>query len=438
MTSLQDNIDNIRVFSGKQMDGVWTDGESIYTDRKKQYLAHPTTRFVQKYAKYASDYFEAEVQGLNPEDFYDTGWYKIRASDLIGPSTSTNIIEGYKNILFENPAVDYVPRGAKLMFLNSTWLAVNPSNSSSVSGNTVARLCDANWKFYDYYGNIVSEPFCLQKVNLEGSQNDYTKYMVLADNYSYCLMQYNKNSKNLRENTRMILGDAAYAVRGLNNFSQEFTNDEDSIHMIYFVLYRDEPSMMDDMVNKVADAGAFSWNIFVTGNDQMTVGQTQQLTASSLRNGIVPDTTEYPVSYLWSSSDDTILTVDEQGNLEAKAEGTAIITVALEQNPAITAEFSMQIEQATSTPYVAFTEISQTMIAEGESATIRAAGFTNNAPTGEIISFVFSGPSVADFSSDVNGNAATVTCWRASDTPLTVTATGNSGTATCELWLIGR
>lgn len=435
-TSLQDNLNNAQAFIGRQAPAPDT-GTEVFVGRQKQYLADPTQRFIKKYSKYATDFFEAEVQGLNPDDFYATSWKKIRAANLFGASTTTNIIEGYKNILFEDPSVDYVPRGAKLFFLNSVWLAVNPDNSSSVSGNTVARLCDVTWNFLDYYGNIVSEPFCFQKVNLEGTQNDYTKQMILADNYGYCLMQYNEKSKNLRENTRMILGNAAYAVRGLNNFSQEFTNDPDSVHMIYFVLYREEPTQGDDMENKVADAGGFDWQISIAGSPMLKAGRAQTLVASSLRNGVAPDTDNYPVSYLWSSSDPEIISVDADGTIEAKARGTATITATLEQNPNITASVTIVVTNM-QTNYIAFLMDPPSHIAEGMSAKIRASWFVNNAPTAIHIDYAFSGPSERDFSVSVESGEAEITCWRASDIPLHIVASCNGESVEADIVLIGR
>ena len=79
----------------------------------------------------------------------------------------------------------------------------------------------------------------------------------------------------------------------------------------------------------------------------MSVGESQTITASSIRNGEQPDTENHPVSYLFSSSDESVLTVDENGVVTSVKEGTATITVALEQNTEITAtaEITVTAEQ---------------------------------------------------------------------------------------------
>ena len=41
-----------------------------YGNRQHQYLAHRPEQYIKARAKYASDFVQANVQGLIPEDFY--------------------------------------------------------------------------------------------------------------------------------------------------------------------------------------------------------------------------------------------------------------------------------------------------------------------------------------------------------------------------------
>ena len=68
--------------------------------------------------------------------------------------------------------------------------------------------------------------------------NEYNIYEGLPDHYNSCIMQANPQTLGvLQENTRLVMGGAVYAVRGLSDYIREFTEDKDSVRLLYFSLY---------------------------------------------------------------------------------------------------------------------------------------------------------------------------------------------------------
>ena len=140
-----------------------------YNSRQKQYLADRTARYVSERAYLSSDYVEADIQGLLPY-FYDYTTLYIRLADILSPSANTTKkVDDYKQVLIPDRAVDYLPIGAKINTMGSTWIVINPSNISSVSTNAVIARCNATYNSYDYYGNIIVEPIVVEKYTMSNN-----------------------------------------------------------------------------------------------------------------------------------------------------------------------------------------------------------------------------------------------------------------------------
>ena len=109
---------------------------SQYSDQLNPYLYAESTEFVHQYAKYASDFFTVESQGLNPNDFFDWVSTRARMSDAsTATAATTKLVDDFKMILFENPSILYFPIGAKLKAMGSVWISVNPQNISAPTGS---------------------------------------------------------------------------------------------------------------------------------------------------------------------------------------------------------------------------------------------------------------------------------------------------------------
>lgn len=423
MADLAKTIKNGNAVSGIRP-ALSRNGDGVYAGRQKPYFAMPQNRIASLYGKYATDYYAGELQGYDPDDFYRYWPVKLRCMDITRETTGSNLGDDIKAMVVCEPeGVNYVPIGAQVKFASSTWLVTNPSNIAAILSDTIIRRCNAVYRRLDFYGNVLKCPFNIPKVQPRGAQDDYTKNMILADHYFTCAMQLNEVSAAIHENTRMILGDAAYSVRGLDNFTREFTEDDDSTHILYFQIQREEKvSVYDDMENGVADGLAFSWDISLTGSVGMKTGQTQTILPTSVRNGTaVVSTKENPLSYLWECSDTSVLEIDAQGVVTAVGEGSATITCTLEQNQNIRETMRIGVETPAEA-YVSFCGALPTCVSEQESVSITAAFYENGEETDAEISFGFDGPLNGEYSAEIEGNTVTIYCWERSNTPLTVTA----------------
>lgn len=395
------------------------------TGQKPLWMDDAARRMLEKMAPYATDFFEAEIQGLEPEDFWKTSWYEIRAG---GTFPSASISENSKNndwktITLRRRDIDYIPTGAKVWFWKSCWLAFNPDNIGGAFSTAVVRRCNRNWKRYDYYGNILSEPFVVERNATRANANEYNIYQGLPDHYNNCVMQYNPQTMDLRENDRIVMGQAVYAVRGLSDYILDFSTDDSSVRLLYFSLYFQQPTERDDMTLGIADGNAFSWTISVDGPRKLREEQTAAFTASSIRCGQVP---EKEASYLWESLSPG-LTVDKNGNVTAVSLGEGTVRCRLEQNPEIYTDIPITVTVREALMWACtvpetlpvYRELTLTVESDGD------------------VIWDFEGPEGL-YQAVVDGKSAALTAYFPSDTPLTVTVTDGENTLIAEIRLTAR
>lgn len=425
---------DIRLYLGENTPGQ-------YKDRQYPYFNRNSALFRQKKLRYGSDFIEAEAQGLDPKAPESWVTCRIRMADVVNPSSAIQRdFDDYKMIIMEDPKYEYVPAGTKFKAMGSYWLMWNPINISASDGSGVLRRCKAVWNHLDYYGNVLSEPFIVESERASANDADYNREVEgVTKGYFNAFMQYNSETAQLGENARMILGRGAYRITGFSDFFTEFTGDYSSVRTLRFSIRYEEPKdRIDDMVNHVAGGLEFSWRIRISGTPTVGVGRTAQLTAGSARNGAdVFSTEEYPITYHWKSSDKGVCRVDQDGNITGIAEGSAVITVSLAQNPAISQSVAVTVEETSGKTEVRFLSTLPEKLSAYQSVTVRAAQFIDGEITGETVEFALSGAEKGSYTAEYGPGSVKITCWGGSVTPLTVTATCGTDSASVVIGLVG-
>lgn len=404
----------------------------------KQYFRDETKQFMRQNIPMTSALYDAEMQGVNENDFYAWTPVKIRCSDLINPTTGEHLTDDWQEIIVQNTNIDTIPVGAYVKFNDNIWIVVNPDDVGSVTGNTIVKRCNCTYNTLDYYGNVIRTPMSYSKGMALASANDVKEYINLPGTYQHIIMQLNDATKDVHNNTRMILGGEGYFLTGVTNFIRDYTLDANSCHIIRAECRLGEAQdVNDDLVNEVAQGLIFNWAISITGSEKMTLGATQTLTASSLRMGQIPDAVNHPYDYLWESSDYSIVTVDEDGVCEAVGNGTATITCFLRQNTNVTATIEITASQSLTGAYVEFVTDLPSELRAYDSATCEAAYFVNGVKQSDTIVYAFEGADINCFGKEKTGNVLTITCFAPSNEPLVVHAFCNGQEASQELYLIG-
>ena len=406
-------------------------GASRYDEGlKKQYFADQTRLYAQEIGPAASNVYDALCQGVSEDgDWYDWRKVRIRVSPAATASTGETMPDDWMKLHIIKPvSIDTVPIGAYLTFAGNTWIVYKGKNMGSVIGDGIIRRCNSVINVLDWYGNIVPVPMSYAKMGTLGNASHATENSIVAKNYISCICQLNEYSAAFAENTRIILGKTAYSMRGLNDFTREFTDDQDSVHLLTFTIERSAPLPQDSLEKQCADYNSFKWEILTSAPTKLVAGETYQIGVSSKRNGeTVISSTEHKISYLYSSSNQIAATVDENGLITAKSTPfdrptSTTITVKLAENPEIQTSFVLAVNNRNMTGISIMTPVPE-FLSEYESTTVKAAYYRQGSPVyGEEIELFVSGPpSQAYGVENVDENTWRITAYAASRVPLTLT-----------------
>lgn len=434
-SNLKNSIKN-GLLTSSRLNNVVTNAPANTSPKWSKYNDEATA-YYHEYAPYASNVFEAEIQGLDYNDFYAWTKVHIRSSNVINPSTGENLSTSWQDILILDRKVDFLPIGAYVKYNNNTWIVYNPDNIASPTGNGIVIRCNTTYNTLDYYGNLIKTPMFYAKGTVLASSPYYMEYSATIDGYQHVIMQLNEVTKKITNNTRIILGKSAFGIYGVSDFPEEFTGDLNSCHIFRADLRLQETIEADDLVNHVADGKHFKFNIHIGASDTMRQGGTQKLTVDAYRNNIAVQSSEdTPLTYLWSSSDENVATVDEDGIVTANGEGYCQITCTLQQNASVTDVCWINVLDS-SEPYIDFTSPVPDTIKAFTSLDITAIYFENGHPTVNVVEWTLTRADENSYSYTVSGNTVSVMTYAPSTSPLEVYATYSGVTAVKKIQIIG-
>lgn len=397
----------------------------------RQYLASETQTYVRETAMLASNVYTAECQGYDEEDFYSYKTIKIRCSPAASSATGEMMPDDWQKVHVINPAnLGFLPVGAYLSFGGNQWIVYKGNNIASALADGIVRRCNSVINTLDWYGNIVSVPMSFAKMGTLGNASHASENSIIAKNYISCICQLNEYSKSFAENTRLILGKTAYSMRGLNDFTRQFTDDPESVHLLSFTIEKTEPLEQDSIELQCADYHSFEWEIRTKANGSMRTGSTQIIDITSLRMGETVTSSEtYPISYRFESDNEAAILVSPEGVVNAVSAGVATISIVLEQNENIRQEISIEAVDS-GEDYVDFTSAPITQLKELQSAVISAVYFAQGAATEDAVEFKFEGANPKAFEALPQGeNTYIINAYAAADEPLRVTIVANGKTA---------
>ena len=364
-------------------------GKDSALGRQTEYFAQETLDFIKSLGAYANNNYKILIQKWGIKD---AEIISCRIEDSFDEQANLKRGDDWKDILFYEP-VDNITIGMLAWFEGNTWLGFNTRNIASLTSAITVRRCDNELTFVDEFNNVTRIPFVFDKYTMLNSTaiEKASEPVSLINGYKNAWVQYNEYTATLRTNDRMIINGQAFTVRGIDSVSRKTTTDRDSVRLMAFVLMRSEERDGDDLLNDIADADKNIWivtpNILdISGG----IGDVGTIETTITHNGVI--NTEYGVVY--SSDNEQVITVDQNGNYELVGEGEALIRCSFEKNEHIESLIHVSVSGEQPAPadnyYVAFEEIPQ-QIAQWDSVTLTADLYLNGTKLASPVTFVVDG-----------------------------------------------
>lgn len=200
-------------------------------------------------------------------------------------------------------------------------------------------FCNQTLKWMDENGEIHSFPCVLndripvQDFDGANSGVPYVRFLTTIK------VQLNPDTLTIDYNDRFIFGQQVFEVTAKN----EYINDEMTQDLLELTVARDETRLPDDdFVNGIAGRD-IEFTISIDQDDfDSQISATRQLTTTITKNDIIDNS----ISVNWSSSDESIATVDSSGLVTMVANGTTNIRASI--NDFIFDEITITVEASPS------------------------------------------------------------------------------------------
>ena len=371
--------------------------------RQKEYFAKQSIDFLQSLGQFANNHYRLNITPWNGE----TAVYECRVEDSFDEQANTKRGDDWKDLRFYD---DYpeLTIGMKAELHDCIWLGYNTRNIAGLTTSITIRRCDNVLNFVDEFGNVTSEPFVFDKYTVLNSTNiaKPADPATLINGYKNAWIQYNDITATLRTNDRFIIQGQAFVVRGVDYYSRQTTNEQNTVKLISFVLAKTEETEGDDLINNIANADAYVWTISVDAQSITgAVGQTGNVGAELFHRGL--KNTEYNI--LYTSSDTSVVSVDAEGNYEILAEGNATISCTFSENENVTATVMVTgTDQAESVMLVLNPEVKR--LKQHESASITAKLMQGSTELATAVTFEPSGVPSGYYTFSQTENTATIKC----------------------------
>ena len=379
------------------------------------------------------------MQGLDPLHFERYSRVLLRMADGATGARREGLTRSNNDVkecqLIQPQGVEYIPRGAQLRTANGQIYLVTDTYNTT-GGRFKAVRAVQQYGILDFYGRPIYTPVVIINPQATNTEPKGGSGILIADNRITAAMAYTEATADFYENTRVIFGTTAYTAQGVNNYTRETSTDAESVRLIYFTLDRDQLQPTDDTERGIAGGLAFSFTLTVHAAADMTPGATQQAAIVATRNGeTVTSTPAHPLTYEWSSSDESTATVDAAGNITALSAGETTITATLKENPDITGSVTVTVA-ASIEPVIEWVTPPPDSIGAYESASFEAAYFDDQgAQTADAITYTVTGGSSSDYTKSQSGNVLTLTSYTFLYARLEVTAAAHGLTKTAIIYL---
>ena len=232
------------------------------------------------------------------------------------------------------------------------WICINTNGYASPTNSCEVRRCNNVMKWVDPETGFVNQQWCAIDYELSSPRPSKDKDIVVADGHIFVLVQGNDLTRSIPKNQRFIFNGLAFK---LSAYQTLLNKDDVTFHsnLLYMDMYADPIQPSDDVVNGIANAIDYQYNIELQPDiTEQIDGFEGQVMATVTCNGEVVDR-----EIEWTGND--FVTVNNDGSYilngelppsddndesdDEPVEKIAVITATLKGNPNVTASCSIKI-----------------------------------------------------------------------------------------------
>lgn len=346
----------------------------------------------------------SDIFTIQEETDFASGEYQnvvVRITGLINATTADNVEDDYKKILFKE--VDHsVELGKMYFFDGSYWITINVDKIKTIAQTVIVKRCNEYLRWIDETNGALYEVPCTLGY-LINENRDYAtagSAVVVPSGIIPCIVQYNSSTRTIQPNQRFLFGSqgqwTAFKVEGggINNFSNTRISNNVKVGFSRLTLAVDFKSPVngevDDLVNGIANYYTNAYSLVLNESSiSGDSGQVVKLTAELTLNG-----QSVSRNLIWTSSDESIATVDASGLVTFVSDGTCSIRCQMENNSQVYDTCDVTVGTTPVDTYQVLFSPNENYVLEGQEKTWTCYLYKNNVQQVDGFTFVLNSGNV--------------------------------------------
>jgi hypothetical protein len=295
--------------------------------------------------------------------------------------------DDYRSLYFKN--IDHeVGRGRYFKWLDNYWIVYETTTHELETISTCnIRRCN-NWlKWLNDKGEVITYP-CVIEGDLTSANAQVAKTITQANSHINVIVQGNKDTLSIVKNSRFMFNHNVYKFYSINNYMQVDYVD-DNAPLLFMDFYLDMEIDEDNVAENLADDLRNQYHI-ECNVEQLTgqIGNEGVIIPTVYRNNKTID----DVRMEFVSSDDSIITVDKNGNYLMRSNGEAVISVQILGNEISKIDIPIIVTDVSQTTYSIIVNPIVSKLRKGLSVTFSAKIVNNlNEEISDVITLTPSG-----------------------------------------------
>ena len=295
--------------------------------------------------------------------------------------------DDYRSLYFKN--IDHeVGRGRYFKWLDNYWIVYETTTHELETISTCnIRRCN-NWlKWLNDKGEVITYP-CVIEGDLTSANSQVAKAITQANSHINVIVQGNKDTLSIVKNSRFMFNHNVYKFYAINNYMQVDYVD-DNAPLLFMDFYLDMEIDEDNVAENLADDLRNQYHIECN---------VEQLTGQIGNEGVIVPTVYHnnktidDVRIEFVSSDDSIITVDKDGNYLMHSNGEAVISVQILGNEISKIDIPIIVTDVSQITYSIIVNPIVSKLRKGLSVTFSAKIVNNlNEEISDVITLVPSG-----------------------------------------------
>lgn len=223
-------------------------------------------------------------------------------------STGHKTGSDFAQLIFADLTHD-IEEGRYYIFGGYTWLSYFDNKIADVIAHLSVRRCNNHLRVRDPESGAIKSYPCVVGYEMAAASPQVSTKIITPNNHATIMVQGNAETVRLfKTNTRIILSGRPFKLYGIQNTLEERV-DAAHTSMLTLEFYLDEIRSGDDLENSVAENGEYNYSITVDAEDmELAQGANGTLPYTITLNGV-----EVSRPVTWVSSDESVVTVDENG-----------------------------------------------------------------------------------------------------------------------------